>query len=121
MIILQLFLLCVVYYTIIIFILWVITINVIFLQKNTFNNNKNLNYECGFITNTNIKISITFNTVLLCLLLVIYEIEFLILIPFIFNFFLNNFFVNIYIILIINIIILTLVLDNYYKITKWIY
>ena len=67
------------------FIFWILT----YLAKNFYSNkyyNYKLNfYECGFKSITNIKINYNINYILLILFLIIYDGEFLILIPFSLN------------------------------------
>lgn len=62
-------------------IFWLITLLELYINKNTNNNTKTTIYECGFLTiNKNI-FQINYNTIILLLFVIVYEVEFIILIP----------------------------------------
>lgn len=68
-------------FIIITIIFWLITLLELYLNKNTNNDIKTTIYECGFLTiNKNI-FQINYNTIILLLFVIIYEVEFIILIP----------------------------------------
>lgn len=101
------------------FIFWILT----FVFK-WYYSNKNFNYklnfyECGFKSLNNIKIQYTINFTLIILFLLIYDGEFLILIPLA----LNVSILNLYSILILFIfmifLIFTLILDYIYNTLEW--
>jgi NADH:ubiquinone oxidoreductase subunit 3 (subunit A) len=101
------------------FIFWVLT----FLFKYYYSN-KNFNYklnfyECGFKSLNNIKIQYNINFILIILFLLIYDGEFLFLIPIALNInFLN--FSSIFILLIfIALLVFTLVFDLIYNSLEW--
>jgi len=67
------------------FIFWVLTwAGEYFLKKKNHSEKKNF-YECGFKSTTDINIQINLNFSMLCVFLILYDIEFTILIPLIVN------------------------------------
>jgi NADH:ubiquinone oxidoreductase subunit 3 (subunit A) len=101
------------------FIFWMLTFIFKFYYSNKTYNYKLNFYECGFKSLTNVKVQYTINFALIMLFLLIYDGEFLILVPLALNVSLLN--INSLIILIIFIIflILTLVIDYVYNALEW--
>lgn len=101
------------------FIFWLIT----FIFKY-FYSNKNYNYklnfyECGFKSLNNIKIQYNINFILIILFLLIYDGEFLILVPLALNVNILNF-VSLFIFLVfILLLIFTLLLDYVFNSLEW--
>ncbi len=101
------------------FIFWIIT----FILKS-FYSNKNFNYklnfyECGFKSLNNIKIQYNINFILILLFLVIYDGEFLILIPLSLNISLVNFISIFLLLLFIILLVLTLIYDLIFNSLEW--
>lgn len=105
--------------TIFSFIFWILT----FIFKYYYSN-KNFNYklnfyECGFKSLTNIKIQYNINFILIVLFILIYDGEFLMLIPVALNINILNF-VSLFILLIfIILLIFTLIFDLIYNSLEW--
>lgn len=98
---------------------WLITFLLKFYYSNK-NFNYKLNfYECGFKSLTNIKIQYNINFTLIMLFLLIYDGEFLILIPFALNISIINFTSLIFVILFITLLIITLLYDMLYNSLEW--
>ena len=76
-------------------------------------------YECGFKSLTNIKIQYNINFVLIILFILIYDGEFLILIPFSLNIILYNFSINFLLFLFISLLIFTILFDLIYNSLEW--
>lgn len=100
-------------------IFWIIT----FLFKY-FYSNKNYNYklnfyECGFKSLTNIKIQYNINFTLIILFLLIYDGEFLILVPMALNINILNFVSLFIFIVFITLLIFTLLLDYIFNSLEW--
>lgn len=87
--------------------------------SNKYYNYKLNYYECGFRSLTNYKVHYKVSYVLLVLFLLIYDGEFLILIPFSLNFFLIN--VELFILLIFFLVwlLLTLIIDFTFNALDW--
>lgn len=88
-------------------------------KKNHFS--KRNFYECGFKSTSDVNIQINFNFSMICVFLILYDIEFTLLIPAFFNFhsiFLINFFLIIFFIILI---ILSLVYDWQMNALNWQY
>ncbi len=101
------------------FIFWILT----FLFK-LFYSNKNYNYklnfyECGFKSITNIKIYYNLNFILLILFILIYDGEFLLLIPFSLNIKINFLIASLVIIYFLIWLIVTLIIDYIYNALDW--
>lgn len=102
-------------------IFWLLTwVGEYFFKKKNHNSKKNF-YECGFKSTTDVNIQINLNFSMLCVFLILYDIEFAMLIPVFFNFsFLSNtsFFV---LILFILIIVISLIYDWQMNALNWQY
>jgi NADH:ubiquinone oxidoreductase subunit 3 (subunit A) len=101
------------------FIFWIIT----FLLKYYYSN-KNFNYklnfyECGFRSLNNIKIQYNINFTLIMLFLLIYDGEFLILIPFALNISIMNSVSLLIVTLFIILLIVTIIYDLLYNSLEW--
>ena len=101
------------------FIFWILT----FILKYYYSN-KNFNYklnfyECGFKSLNNIKIQYNINFTLIMLFLLIYDGEFLILIPFALNISLINIVSLFILLLFIILLIITIVYDLMYNSLEW--
>lgn len=100
-------------------IFWIIT----FILKYYYSN-KNFNYklnfyECGFKSLNNIKIQYNINFILIVLFLLIYDGEFLVLIPLSLNISLLNFISVILLFLFMILLIVTLLYDLIYNSLEW--
>jgi len=101
------------------FIFWILT----FIFKYYYSN-KNFNYklnfyECGFKSLNNIKIQYNINFILIMLFLLIYDGEFLILIPVALNINILNFSSIMVLIFFIFLLIFTLIFDLIYNSLEW--
>ena len=101
------------------FIFWILT----FILKYYYSN-KNFNYklnfyECGFKSLNNIKIQYNINFTLIMLFLLIYDGEFLVLIPFSLNISLTNFISLFILLLFIILLIITILYDLMYNSLEW--
>jgi NADH:ubiquinone oxidoreductase subunit 3 (subunit A) len=92
-------------------IFWVLTIiGEFFFKKKNHITKKNF-YECGFKTNTDINIQINFNFCLIAIFLILYDIEFTLLLPIFMNIYYINLFQFILSILFISLILISLIYD----------
>lgn len=100
-------------------IFWVLTFVSKFFYSNKYYQLKFSFYECGFKSITKFQISYNINFILLILFLLIYDGEFLIIIPFTLNLMNSSF--NVYIIVLFFFIwlLLTLFLDYIYNALDW--
>lgn len=105
--------------TIFSFIFWILTFGLKYFYSNKNFNNKLSFYECGFKSLTNIKIQYNVNFILLLLFLLIYDGEFLILIPFALNIAIMNFIPLFVLIIFITLLLITLLLDLVYNTLEW--
>lgn len=100
-------------------IFWLLTFLFKFYYSNKTYNYKLTFYECGFKSLTNIKIQYNINFILIALFLLIYDGEFLILIPLALNINLLNF-TSIFILFIFLILLIfTLLFDLIYNSLEW--
>jgi len=89
-----------------------------FYKKKNHASKKNF-YECGFKSTTDINIQINLNFSILCVFLILYDIEFTFLIPVFFNFFYLSILQYIILNLFIVIIIISLVYDWQMNALNW--
>lgn len=101
------------------FIFWILTFILKYYYSNKNFNNKFSFYECGFKSLTNIKIQYNINFILLLLFLLIYDGEFLILIPFALNITIIDFIPIFILILFIILLMVTLLLDFVFNTLEW--
>lgn len=101
------------------FIFWLLTFLAKYFYSNKNYNNKLNYYECGFRSLTNIKIKYKINYILLLLFLLIYDGEFIILIPFSLNITLLNFEVIFLLFIFFFWLVITLLFDYTYKAIEW--
>lgn len=100
-------------------IFWLLTwIGEFFFTKKNHYTKKNF-YECGFKSTSDLNIQINFNFSMICVFLILYDIEFTLLIPVFFNLFYITFFEFILILLFIILIILSLVYDWQMNALNW--
>lgn len=100
-------------------IFWILTFILKYFYSNK-NYNYKLNfYECGFKSITNIKIQYNINFILIILFLLIYDGEFLVLIPAALNVKLLTFSSLILVFLFIVLLLITLVFDLAYNSLEW--
>lgn len=78
-------------------------------------------YECGFKAVTDVDIQFNLNFTLLCVFLVLYDVEFVFLMPCFFNLYAINFFSYITLIVFITLIIMSLVYDWQMNALNWQY
>ncbi len=71
-------------------IFWVLTILGSFFYKKKKNKFKRNFYECGFKSISDINIQININFIMICVFLILYDIEFTFLFPVLFNFWLSD-------------------------------
>ncbi len=90
-----------------------------YFYSNKYFKNKYNYYECGFRSLTNIQIKYTINYILVILFLVIYDGEFLLLVPFALNINDSDFYSFLLIIFFIFWLIITLLIDNIYNTLEW--
>lgn len=103
------------------FVFWALTwAGEYFFKKKNHNSKKNF-YECGFQSNSDINIQINLNFSMLCVFLILYDIEFAILIPGLFNIAFATNITYIIIILFTLIIITSLVYDWQMNALNWQY
>lgn len=102
-------------------IFWLITLIELGLNTNSDNPIKNDVYECGFKTVNKVTFPVTLNTIVLLLFVVIYEIEFIALLPVFLNFKISIGGVIILFLFLFWIIIVTLYLDVLLKKIYWVY
>jgi NADH:ubiquinone oxidoreductase subunit 3 (subunit A) len=101
------------------FIFWILTFCFKYYYSNK-NFNYKLNfYECGFKSLSNIKVQYNINFILIILFLLVYDGEFLILIPASLNISILNFTSLFLLIFFIFLLIITLVLDLIYNSLEW--
>lgn len=100
-------------------IFWVLTWACEYFYKKRTHLSKKQIYECGFKTFDSLNIQINLNFILLCIFLVLYDIEFVFLIPVIFN--IQSMYVLSYIILLLFVflILLSLVYDWQMHALSW--
>lgn len=100
-------------------IFWLLTwVGEFFFTKKNHATKKNF-YECGFKSTSDLNIQINFNFSMICVFLILYDIEFTLLIPVFFNLFYINFFEFILIITFITLIILSLIYDWQMNALNW--
>ena len=78
-------------------------------------------YECGFKTITDVDIQLNMNFSILCLFLILYDVEFVLLIPIFFNFESITIFSYFVLIIFISLIILSLLYDWQMNALNWQY
>lgn len=101
------------------FIFWFLTVvGEFFFKKKNHTTKKNF-YECGFKTNTDINIQMNFNFCLISVFLILYDIEFTLLIPVFFNIFYINMFQFLLIIVFIALILTSLIYDWKMNALNW--
>jgi len=101
------------------FIFWILTFVFKFYYSNKTYNYKLNFYECGFKSLTNIKIQYTINFTLIMLFLLIYDGEFLILIPLALNISILTLNSLILLLIFILFLIVTLLMDYVYNSLEW--
>lgn len=97
------------------FIFWILTFLFKFYYSNKIYNYKLNFYECGFKSLTNIKIQYTINFTLIMLFVLIYDGEFLILVPLALNVSLLNLHSLILLLIFLILLIITLAIDYAYN------
>lgn len=100
-------------------IFWLLTwIGEYFFKKKNHKNKKKF-YECGFKSISDINIQINFNFSLICVFLILYDIEFTLLIPILFNLYYISIFQYFILIIFIILIILSLIYDWQMNALNW--
>lgn len=108
-------------FVIITIVFWLITLLELYLNKNTNNNIKTTIYECGFLTiNKNI-FQLNYNTIILLLFVIIYEVEFIILIPIFLSLSWATTNTILLICILFVVIVVTLYLDIWLNKLTWVY
>lgn len=105
--------------TIFSFIFWILTFILKYYYSNKNYNYKLSFYECGFKSLTNIKIQYNINFILLLLFLLIYDGEFLILIPIALNIGILDLVPVIILFFFLFFLIITLIFDLLYNSLEW--
>lgn len=100
-------------------IFWILTYIGEYFYKKNIQNFKNQLYECGFKTINEIDIYINLNFILLACFLVLYDIEFMFLIPLIFNIQYVNFYNYIVLIIFFFFFLISLFYDWQTKALNW--
>lgn len=108
-------------FTIVTAIFWLLTLVELSLNKSTDNDIKNDVYECGFNTINKTTFPVTLNTITLLMFVIVYEVEFVILTPFLLNFTVNIGSLIFPFIVLFAVIIVTLYLDIWLKKIYWVY
>ena len=78
-------------------------------------------YECGFKSTSDVNIQINFNFSMICVFLILYDIEFTLLIPIFFNIYYTLYYQFFLIIVFITLIILSLIYDWQMNALNWQY
>ena len=100
-------------------IFWLFTwIGEFFYKKKNHVFKKNF-YECGFKSTSDINIQINFNFSIVCVFLILYDIEFTLLIPFLVNFININIFNFFLCVIFIKLIIISLIYDWQMNALNW--
>lgn len=101
------------------FIFWILTFILKYFYSNK-NTNYKLNfYECGFKSLTNIKVQYNINFILIILFLIIYDGEFLVLLPFSLNLNIINITSLLVLLIFLFLLIITLIYDLIYNALEW--
>lgn len=103
------------------FIFWGLTWAGEYFYKRKNHASKKNFYECGFKSTTDINIQINLNFSILCVFLILYDIEFTFLLPILINFTFVSFFQYILLNIFILIIIISLVYDWQMNALNWQY
>ncbi len=103
------------------FIFWLLTFIGYLFRDSYENYTAGSFYECGFRSLQNNTISFNLNTISIALFLVIYEIEFLLIVPHSFSLFFYNDINNTWFIVFILFIFVTLLFDLMLDVIKWEY
>lgn len=101
------------------FIFWILTFVSKYYYSNKYYNTKLNFYECGFKSLNQFQINYSLNFILLVLFLLLYDGEFLILIPFSLNVLISEFFTFFLIFYFLFWLYLTLLLDYAYSALEW--
>lgn len=118
---LSVYLLILINFVVVTLIFWLLTLVELMLNKNTDNEIKNDVYECGFNTINKTTFPVTLNTIILLLFVIIYEVEFIILTPFLLNLTVSIGNLTYYFSFLFLTIIITLYLDIWLKKIFWVY
>lgn len=102
-------------------IFWLITLLEIYFNKNTQHEVKSSVYECGFLTVNKNVFPVTTNLIILLMFAVIYEVEFLVVVPLFLSINVLTVTQLFNLILIFFVIIMTLYVDIWLKKINWIY
>lgn len=78
-------------------------------------------YECGFKATSDVNIQINLNFAMLCVFLILYDIEFTLLFPYLFNIFFTSFFEFFFFIVFVFLIIISLIYDWQQNSLGWQY
>lgn len=108
-------------FTIVAVLFWAITLLELFFNKNFNNFTKTTVYECGFLTINKNTLPITLNVITLLFFVIIYEIEFILLVPFLLSVNLANTTLLICVATLLFVIILTLYWDFFLNKLNWNY
>lgn len=101
------------------FIFWILTFALKFTYSNKYFNYKLNFYECGFKSLSTVKITYQINYILLILFLIIYDGEFLVLIPFSLNTTIINFITYLILIFFFLWLIIILLIDYNWETLEW--
>lgn len=101
------------------FVFWILTFISKFYYSNKYYNSKLNFYECGFKSLTQFQINYSLNFILLVLFLLLYDGEFLILIPFSLNVLISNFTTFLLLFYFLVWLYITLLLDYIYSALDW--
>lgn len=102
-------------------IFWLLTWAGEFFYKKKNHQSKRAFYECGFKSTTDVNIQINFNFSMVCVFLILYDIEFTLLIPAFFNLYYMYSYQLMFILMFILLIILSLVYDWQMNALNWQY
>lgn len=102
-------------------IFWLLTwVGEFFYKKKNQTTKRNF-YECGFKSTSDVNIQINFNFSMICVFLILYDIEFTLLLPVFFNLYYVSVFQFSLIIIFITLVILSLVYDWQMNALNWQY
>lgn len=100
-------------------IFWLFTIIGEFFYKKKNHNFKKNFYECGFKSTSDVNIQINFNFSIICVFLILYDVEFTLLMPFLLNFINVNIFSLFISLVFIILIIISLIYDWQMNSLNW--
>lgn len=102
-------------------IFWALTWASEFFYKKRNHKTKRKFYECGFKSISDLNLQININFALLCVFLILYDVEFLFLVPIFFNLYDISFFQFVVLLIFIFLILISLIYDFQMQALNWQY